>query len=91
MFVEILFLKMTIKLVYIFGLCRYMQKTILLLSFLVCMCSVVGMILLFSGLYVVLWAKKKETTIINSDDSSMAVATKDGDDPEKQPLLSRRH
>lgn len=55
------------------------------------MCSVVGMILLFSGLYVVLWAKKKETTIINSDDSSMAVATKDGDDPEKQPLLSRRH
>uniref|UniRef100_I1R198 WAT1-related protein n=1 Tax=Oryza glaberrima TaxID=4538 RepID=I1R198_ORYGL len=55
--------------------------------------SVVGMILLFSGLYVVLWAKKKETTIINSDDScsSMAVASKDGDDPEKQPLLSRRH
>lgn len=57
------------------------------------MYSVVGMILLFSGLYVVLWAKKKETTIINSNDScsSMAVATKDGDDPEKQPLLSRRH
>uniref|UniRef100_A0A0E0MGQ2 EamA domain-containing protein n=1 Tax=Oryza punctata TaxID=4537 RepID=A0A0E0MGQ2_ORYPU len=56
--------------------------------------SVVGMILLFSGLYVVLWAKKKETTIISSDDdscSSMAVANKDGDDPEKQPLLSRRN
>ncbi|XP_062188846.1 WAT1-related protein At5g47470-like [Phragmites australis] len=49
--------------------------------------SMLGMVFLFSGLYVVLWAKKKEGQVLAAD--RMATDQQDNDDDMEKPLLFR--